>query len=63
MAKNTQFNQVEVPVTLATQMAQIQMEQVINQIMGPDRPQRQMRLGDQPAAPIVQSIVEMIPEA
>ena len=62
MPENNKFNQFQVPIDLATEMASTQIDQVINQIMGPDKPTRIARLGEQPADPIIQGIVNTMRE-
>tara|TARA_Y100000310_G_scaffold178144_2_gene178129 strand:+ start:1595 stop:1789 length:195 start_codon:yes stop_codon:yes gene_type:complete len=52
---------IDQAVNLAAEMMQRQLEFFDGQIVGPTRPQRTRRLGEQPAQPVIDEIVEMIP--
>lgn len=62
MPRRNDIDQFQTPIDLAVMMAQKQQENFLNQIVKPRQPQRQRRLGDMPADPIIESIVRQMPE-
>lgn len=62
MPRRNDIDQFQTPIDLAFAMAQKQQETFLNQIVKPRQPQRQRRLGDVPANPIIEAIVAQVPE-
>ena len=58
MPKNNKFNQFQVPIDLAAEMmGNPFMTQVLNQVMGPDKPTREARLGEEAQKPILDELL------
>lgn len=60
MPKKT--SQIDEILHIAAQMFSTQSESVITNILGEQSTERKMRLGDVDAGPIIESVVDMMPE-
>ena len=63
MPRDEKIDQFEAPIDLAMRMLESEDAKMENYIFGADQIKRPPKIGDQEAEPIIDSVVNMVPEA